>query len=170
MAEERKPNKYNEISQKYGDPWIWGIFIMLVIISIVESYSASSREILDEGIYKPVIKQCAFLACGAGLVFWLRRVNYNNPLFLYLMVPVLAIGTVVSLIYVMKFGEIINGARRSMPVMASIYTRYVSSGPAAPIDRMCRASRRTAYWSRLPRMPRMSFFTMTGFFNLFEIR
>ena len=122
MAEERKPNKYNEISQKYGDPWIWGIFIMLVIISIVESYSASSREILDEGIYKPVIKQCAFLACGAGLVFWLRRVNYNNPLFLYLMVPVLAIGTVVSLIYVMKFGEIINGARRSMPVIPGVFS------------------------------------------------
>ena len=68
MSQNLKPSRYNEISQKYGDPWIWGIFIMLVIISIVESYSASSREILDEGLYKPVIKQCAFLACGAGLV------------------------------------------------------------------------------------------------------
>lgn len=122
MSQNLKPNRYNEISQKYGDPWIWGIFIMLVIISIVESYSASSREILDEGLYKPVIKQCAFLACGAGLVFWLRRVNYNNALFLYMMVPVLAIGTVLSLLYVMKFGEIINGARRSMPVIPGVFS------------------------------------------------
>ena len=122
MSQELKPNRYNEISQKYGDPWIWGIFIMLIIISIVESYSASSREILDEGLYKPVIKQCAFLACGAGLVFWLRRVNYNNALFLYMMVPVLAIGTVLSLLYVMKFGEIINGARRSMPVIPGVFS------------------------------------------------
>lgn len=122
MSQIQKPNRYNEISQKYGDPWIWGIFIMLIIISIVESYSASSREILDEGLYKPVIKQCAFLACGAALVFWLRRVNYNNTLFLYMMIPVLAIGTVLSLLYVMKFGEIINGARRSMPVIPGVFS------------------------------------------------
>jgi len=119
---ERPNNKYNEISQKYGDPWIWGIFLMLVVISIVESYSASSREILDEGLYKPIIKQCAFLACGGGIVFWLRRVNYNNSLFLYIMVPVLAIATVLSLLYVMQFGELINGARRSMPIIPGLFS------------------------------------------------
>ncbi len=122
MSQIQKPNRYKEISQKYGDPWIWGIFIMLVVISIVESYSASSREILDQGLYKPVIKQCAFLAVGAGLVFWLRRINYNNPLFLYMMVPVLALATVFSLLYVMKFGEIINGARRSMPIIPGVFS------------------------------------------------
>ncbi len=122
MSQNERPNRYNEIAQKYGDPWIWGIFIMLIVISIVESYSASSREILDQGLYKPVIKQCAFLACGAGIAFWLRKVNYNNPLFLYLMVPVLAIATVFSLLYVMKFGEIINGARRSMPVIPGVFS------------------------------------------------
>ena len=36
--------------------------------------------------------------------------------------------------------------------------------PAAPVARMWRASRITAYCRRLPRMPRMSFWTMTGFF------
>ena len=122
MSQLQKPNKYNEIAQKYGDPWIWGIFIMLIVISIVESYSASSREILDQGLYKPVIKQCMFLAVGAGIAFWLRKVNYNNALFLYIMVPVLAIGTVVSLLYVMKFGEVINGARRSMPVIPGLFS------------------------------------------------
>jgi len=123
MSQTEKPtNKYNEISQKYGDPWIWGIFLMLIVISIVESYSASSRVVLDEGLYKPVIKQCGFLACGAGLAFWLRRVNYNHPAFLYLMVPVLAIATVVSLLYVMKFGELINGARRSMPIIPGLFS------------------------------------------------
>ena len=122
MSQLQKPNKYNEIAQKYGDPWIWGIFIMLIVVSIVESYSASSREILDQGLYKPVIKQCMFLAVGAGIAFWLRKVNYNNALFLYIMVPVLAIGTVVSLLYVMKFGEVINGARRSMPVIPGLFS------------------------------------------------
>ena len=122
MAENVKTNKYSELSQKYGDPWIWGIYIMLVIISIIESYSASSREIMDEGLYMPLIKQCAFLAGGAVLVFLTLRVDYNNPKFLYLMVPVLAMGTVLSLLYVMKFGAIINGARRAMTVIPGILT------------------------------------------------
>ena len=45
MSANEKTNKYTEISQKYGDPWIWGIYIALIIISIIESYSASSREV-----------------------------------------------------------------------------------------------------------------------------
>lgn len=122
MAQNVKTNKYSELSQKYGDPWIWGIYITLVIISIIESYSASSREIVDEGLYMPLIKQCVYLAGGAALVFLVLRVDYNNPKFLYLMVPVLAMGTVLSLLYVMKFGAIINGARRAMNIIPGILT------------------------------------------------
>ena len=122
MAQNVKTNKYSELSQKYGDPWIWGIYITLVIISIIESYSASSREIVDEGLYMPLIKQCAFLAGGAVLVFLTLRVDYNNPKFLYLMVPVLAMVTVFSLVYVMKFGAIINGARRAMTIIPGVLT------------------------------------------------
>lgn len=118
MSQNEKPiNKYNEISRKYGDPWIWGIFIMLVIISIIEGYSASSRQVAKVGLYAPLLKQCFFLACGALLVIGLLHVNYNNTLFLYLAVPILAIFTVASLLYVMKFGDIINGARRSMTII-----------------------------------------------------
>ena len=122
MSQNVKTNKYHEISQKYGDPWIWGIYIMLVIISIIESYSASSREIVSEGLYMPLIKQCIYLAGGAVLVFLTLRVDYNNSKFLYLMVPVLALATVFSLIYVMKFGAIINGARRAMTIIPGILT------------------------------------------------
>ena len=55
MSPAEKVNRYNELSQKYGDPWIWGINIMLLLISIVESYSAASREIATQGIYMPII-------------------------------------------------------------------------------------------------------------------
>ena len=87
MSPAEKTNRYNEISQKYGDPWIWGIYIMLLIISIVESYSASSREIATQGIYVPIIKQCIFLGSGLVCVIFLQRVDYNKSKFLYLMVP-----------------------------------------------------------------------------------
>ena len=120
MSQELKPNRYNEISRKYGDPWIWGIFIMLVIISIIESYSASSREVAKVGLYAPLIKQCAFLGVGALIVIGLLRVNYNNAMFLYIAVPILALFTVFSLVYVMKFGDLINGARRSMTIIRGL--------------------------------------------------
>ena len=122
MSANEKTNKYTEISQKYGDPWIWGIYIALIIISIIESYSASSREIAAQGIYVPIIKQCIFLGAGAIGVFWLQRLDYNKPLFLYLMIPGLAVVTVISLIYVMFFGEIINGARRAMTIIPGLLT------------------------------------------------
>ena len=120
MSPSEKTNRYTEISQKYGDPWIWGIYIMLIIISIVESYSASSREIASQGIYMPIIKQCIFLGLGAACVVGLQRVDYNRPAFLYAMIPGLAIITVFSLVYVMFFGEIINGARRAMTILPGV--------------------------------------------------
>ncbi len=120
MSPTEKTNRYNEISQKYGDPWIWGIYIMLLIISIVESYSASSREIAAQGIYMPIIKQCIFLGLGAACVVGLQRVDYNRPAFLYAMIPGLAVITVFSLVYVMFFGEVINGARRAMTIVPGV--------------------------------------------------
>ena len=122
MSPTEKTNRYNEISQKYGDPWIWGIYIMLLIISIVESYSASSREIAAQGIYMPIIKQCIFLGIGLACVLLLQRVDYNKPSFLYAMVPGLAMFTVVTLVYVMFFGQTINGARRAMTLIPGLLT------------------------------------------------
>ena len=120
MSPVEKTNKYTELSQKYGDPWIWGIYIMLLIISIIESYSASSREVASQGIYMPIIKQCIFLALGAVCVIVLQRIDYNKPKFLYAMIPGLAVITVMSLIYVMFFGEVINGARRAMTLLPGV--------------------------------------------------
>ena len=120
MSPSEKTNRYTEISQKYGDPWIWGIYIMLLIISIVESYSASSREIAAQGIYMPIIKQCIFLGLGAACVVGLQRVDYNKQAFLYAMIPGLAVVTVFSLLYVMFFGEVINGARRAMTIVPGV--------------------------------------------------
>lgn len=122
MSPSEKTNRYNEISQKYGDPWIWGIYIMLLIFSVVESYSASSREIAAQGIYMPIIKQCIFLGAGALCVILLQRVDYNDPKFLYTMIPGWAFVTVMSLIYVMFFGEVINGARRAMTIIPGLLT------------------------------------------------
>jgi len=112
MSPIDKKNRYNEIAQRYGDPWIWGIYFTLLVISIIESYSASSREIAEQGVYMPIIKQCIFLGVGAVAVILLYRIDYNKAKFLYAMIPGLAAVTIITLIYVMVAGKVINGAQR----------------------------------------------------------
>lgn len=109
-----KAKRYEEVMQRYGDPWIWGIYFTLLIISIIESYSASSREVASAGVYMPIIKQCIFLAMGAACVIFIYRINYNNRTLLAVMIPGLGLVTVLSLIYVMLFGQVINGAQRAI--------------------------------------------------------
>ena len=111
-----KVSRYREISKRYGDPWIWGIYLTLIVFSIVESYSASSRDIPKMGVYEPIIRQVIFLAMGAVCVIGLSRINYNNRMLLLVLIPLLWIFTVVSLIYVMFFGEVINNAQRAFTI------------------------------------------------------
>ncbi|MBR1543454.1 MAG: FtsW/RodA/SpoVE family cell cycle protein [Muribaculaceae bacterium] len=109
-----KKTRLEEVTRKYGDPWIWGIYITLVILSIVESYSAASREVAKLGVYMPAIKQCTFLAMGGFCVFLLYRVNYNNKIMMGMIIHALMLVTVVCLVYVLLFGEMINGAQRAI--------------------------------------------------------
>ncbi len=112
MSDKKK--RLDEVTRKYGDPWIWGIYLTLVVLSIVESYSAASREVAKLGVYMPAIKQCVFLAMGGGCVFLLYRVNYNNKIMMGVIIHALMLLTVGCLIYVMLFGEMINGAQRAI--------------------------------------------------------
>ena len=111
-----KVSRYKEISRRYGDPWIWGIYLTLVVLSIVESYSASSRDVALNGVYSPIIKQVIYLGIGAGFVVGLSRVNYNNKLLLLVLIPLLWVITFVSLVYVFVFGEVVNGAQRAFTI------------------------------------------------------
>ena len=108
-----KISRYREISKRYGDPWIWGIYLTLVVLSIVESYSASSRDVALIGVYTPIIKQVIYLAMGAVFVVGLSRVNYNNKMLLLVLIPLLWIISFVTLVYVLFAGEVVNGAQRA---------------------------------------------------------
>lgn len=108
-----KANRYEEMTSKYGDPWIWGIYFMLVLISIVETYSASSREVATMGVYMPIVKHCFFLLLGGIVLFFVHKIPYNNKAFLFGITVGLFVITLASLVYVQFFGEILNGARRS---------------------------------------------------------
>lgn len=114
MTKEQQNNSLSEFNQKYGDPWIWGIFIALILISIIENYSASSRNIDTMGVYMPVIKQCFFLGAGVLLAIFIARRDYNKLSFLAVSIPLLAVVTVATLLYVLFFGSVVNGAQRAI--------------------------------------------------------
>lgn len=99
-----------EEPKKRSDKYIWGIYIVLCAISIIELYSASSREVAAAGVYGPIIRHCMMLGMGAILTIGISRVPYKwfMPL-----APIVALVGVGLMVYVMLFGEIINGARRS---------------------------------------------------------
>lgn len=111
-----KVSRYKEMSKRYGDPWIWGIYLTLVVLSIVESYSASSRDVALYGVYNPIIKQVIYLGIGSAFVVGLSRVNYNNKTLLLVLIPLLWVFTLFSLIYVLFFGEVVYGAQRAFTI------------------------------------------------------
>ncbi|MCM1348071.1 MAG: FtsW/RodA/SpoVE family cell cycle protein [Firmicutes bacterium] len=99
-----------------GDKHIWGIYIFLVIISVIELYSASSREvnIAGMGVYGTIIRHGAMLLAGFGIIWFLQRTHYRVIL---RWVPIFALVSVAMMVYTIFFGTDINGARRSFNLL-----------------------------------------------------
>lgn len=115
QAEEVQANAKPKAVSK-ADKHIWGIFIALCIISTIELYSASSREVASSsmGVMGPIIRHLVMLAGGALLVYFLSRRHYSDFIPFTL---IFAFVSVVMMVYVMFFGEIVNGARRSLTIL-----------------------------------------------------
>lgn len=93
-----------------SDKYIWGIYGALCFFSIIELYSASSREIASAGVYAPILRHAAMLFVGFLIILAIERIPYR---WFIPLTPLFVTASVVMMIYVMFFGEIINGARRS---------------------------------------------------------
>lgn len=98
------------------DIYIWGVYGFLVVLSIIELYSASSFEISKQGLYGPLVRHVGMLFVGFLIILGLQRVHYSRFIWPGI---VLTVASVVAMIYVMLFGEVINGAKRaiSLPFM-----------------------------------------------------
>lgn len=101
-----------EDKNKKGDPFIWGIYISLILISIIECFSASSREISGAGMdmYRPIMRHCIMLVMGFVLLFLIQRTDYKKftP-----WIALFALATLLSMVTVQLIGDYINGAKRS---------------------------------------------------------
>lgn len=94
----------------HGDKSIWGIFITLCIISIIELYSASSREVAAAGVYGPIMRHVFFLTLAFGIIWGLEKLHYK---WFFALAYTFAGISLIMMIYTLFAGDVINGARRS---------------------------------------------------------
>ena len=99
-----------------ADKHIWGIFIALCLISVIELYSASSREVSGTGIgvYMPIMRHMAMLVVSFGIVVAMSRMHYSRFVTLVPLFVMLSIGLWLASWFI---GEDFNGARRAIRIM-----------------------------------------------------
>ncbi|MDE7125746.1 MAG: FtsW/RodA/SpoVE family cell cycle protein, partial [Muribaculaceae bacterium] len=96
------------------DVHIWGVYIMLCIISMVELYSASSREISATNIYAPLLRHVMHLLTGFFIIVALQRVHYRK---FFAATPWIVFGSLVAMVYTLINGDYITGAKRSFSIV-----------------------------------------------------
>lgn len=94
-----------------ADPYIWGIYLMLLLISVVELFSASSSEVTAGNVYSPLIRHGIFLVMGLGLVLWIQRIPY---VIISKLSWVFAVVSLVLLVLSAVVGVEYNGAQRAL--------------------------------------------------------
>lgn len=97
-----------------ADKYIWAIYIAILVISVIELYSASSREVTASNVFGPLIRHCEMLGLGMVFTIALSRMHYRG------LIPITPIFVLITLLlgfYVLFKGDIINGARRSTTLM-----------------------------------------------------
>jgi cell division protein FtsW len=97
-----------------GDKVIWMVFFFLCMISIVEVFSASSGLTYKSHNYiGPIVYHAGTIAFGVVVAV----VTLNIPCrYFKLMTPFLMLVSAVTLIWVLAFGQSINGANRVIPI------------------------------------------------------
>lgn len=96
-----------------NDKFIWGIYIFLILFSVIELYSASSTEINSANVYSPLIRHCAFLAVGLGIMILFQRIHYGYFARFAWPFGILSLGL---LVLSMVAGVTINDAQRAIKI------------------------------------------------------
>ena len=119
VAPQKSPDKGKKGSRKTGeavvtvlksDPSIWGIYLMLVLISIIELYSASAAEVVGTNVYAPLIRHGMFLGIGFVLLYLVQRTHYG---YIARFAGLIGVLSWLALAYSTFMGVEINGAQRA---------------------------------------------------------
>lgn len=108
-----------EEKRKLTDKHIWGVYLFLVAISLIELYSASSREVASSslGVFGPLVRHGSMLFAGFLIMIGLQRTHYIWIYRATIPAVMLSLG---MMVYVLLFGEEINGAKRAFTFIVTI--------------------------------------------------
>ncbi len=96
------------------DKYLIAFYVALCLISVVELYSASSREVSSGNIFGPLLRHLMMLVIGIVICIGASRVKIK---YLRILAPWFVGLSILMMVYVMLNGQIINGARRSMSLL-----------------------------------------------------
>lgn len=109
-----KPARQRSASRpQKSDPYLWGIYITLLVASVIELFSASSSEVSGGNVYMPLIRHAIFLVLGLGIVLAFQNTHYGYFSRLAWFCAVVSLGLLVISNF---FGVEINGAQRAIRV------------------------------------------------------
>lgn len=106
-------SKDDNVEKHRPDRYIWGVYLALLLTSVVELFSASSTEIKGGDVYGPLIRHSIFLALGFGIVVVFQNIHYKYFKNLAWVAGLITLGL---LVYTMFAGAVINGAQRAIIV------------------------------------------------------
>lgn len=95
------------------DHHIWGTYILLVIVAVVELFSASIQEVRDGSIFDPVLRHGKFLTVGLLAMLFLQHIHYRV---IFRWIPVYVVGCLLLMVAVLMGGKEVNGAMRAIEV------------------------------------------------------
>ena len=107
----RKEKARGAVAVSRPDPWIWGSYLFLLVVSIIELYSASSAEVPSDFVYQPLVGHFKFIVIGFLIVVGLQKLHYKYFSKLAFISVVICLALVV---YSSYFGVVINGAQRAI--------------------------------------------------------
>lgn len=97
-----------------ADRYLWGIYLMLLVISVMELYSASSTEVEAANVYHPLMQHVVFLLAGLGVVLLMQNIHYK---YYRKFAWVFAFFAMALVWYGNHHGVMANGAMRAIRVM-----------------------------------------------------
>ncbi len=95
------------------DHHLWGTYIILVIIAIIELFSASIQEVNDGNIFGPIMRHGGFILGGLVCMFIIQKVHYR---FIYALIPLYVMFSIGLMSAVLLTGEEVNGAMRAIRI------------------------------------------------------
>lgn len=99
--------------RRKADPYILGIYLVFIVISIIEIFSASSTEVKADNIYGPLKRHALFLLAGMLIVYAIQKVHYGYLRKLAWPLGIISFGL---LVFSSFFGAAINGAQRAIMI------------------------------------------------------